>query len=73
MVMTSIVLLTSCTRGGLIKEYKEDYDFFYYTAMEECPKHGQVYIQHYSPDLISWEVLCYQSSPVRFFTYVISA
>jgi len=71
-VILVISLLTSCTTRGLRKDFKEDYAFYTQIGLEECEKHGQFYVQHYSPDLETWEVLCFQKSPVRHFTYIIS-
>jgi hypothetical protein len=58
-----MLLLIGCERQYTQKEYKENYNQMTSIAMDKCKSHGQIYIQHYTPDLEVWEVACLQKSP----------
>lgn len=66
-----IGLLIGCTK----KETQQSYNLKYLELREEaakkCSSLGKLYLAHFTPDLESWEVICYQESPVKFFHYQI--
>ena len=63
-----LMLLISCNNA---EDYREEHQSLNGEALKTCEMHGQIYSLHYTTDLKSYEVQCYQESPLRFFYYKI--
>ena len=72
LVVFMLALLIGCTQRETVTSYIKIRDRLQSDAVNACEVHGQQYLLHYTNDLVNWEVVCYQRSPVKHFTYMLN-
>ena len=75
LLLLLLLLFTGCTKSYTPSEMR-DKIFISHAEVEDiairsCTDYGQSYLLHYTEDLKSWSVVCYQESPVKHFIKVI--
>lgn len=64
-----LLLLVGCSDKVSVEDYQSNLINYRNAGALECSKHGQNFVMIRSADLKTYEAVCYQESPFRFFEY----